>query len=84
MCRYLTRLIPNTASKTSVAKAAGSQGKITTLDGLRGLACLFVLHEHWTTAVSHSISSSQARYVQNGSTPLNQQLAGAPVDHPGW
>jgi peptidoglycan/LPS O-acetylase OafA/YrhL len=51
MRRWLSRLIPNYAVATSATKARASHGKISALDGLRGLACLFVLHEHWTNAL---------------------------------
>jgi peptidoglycan/LPS O-acetylase OafA/YrhL len=41
---------PFTTSAAS-SKGAVSLDKITVLDGLRGVACLIVFHEHWTTAI---------------------------------
>ena len=47
------------------AKSAGS-AKISTLDGLRGLACLMVMHMHWAFAVTDS--------NENGSAETNSRV----------
>ncbi|KIW26265.1 uncharacterized protein PV07_09377 [Cladophialophora immunda] len=51
--RLLLWLTPSFASKSKSAKTSTSTSsdKISALDGLRGIACLIVLHEHWTCAV---------------------------------
>ncbi|EXJ71141.1 uncharacterized protein A1O5_06135 [Cladophialophora psammophila CBS 110553] len=51
--RVLLWLTPSFASRTKSTKTSPttSPDKISALDGLRGIACLIVLHEHWTCAV---------------------------------
>ncbi|OAL30274.1 hypothetical protein AYO20_08848 [Fonsecaea nubica] len=51
--RLLLWLTPSFASRSKSVKASTSTpaDKISALDGLRGIACLIVLHEHWTCAV---------------------------------
>ncbi|KIX97768.1 uncharacterized protein Z520_06546 [Fonsecaea multimorphosa CBS 102226] len=51
--RFLLWLTPSFASKSASVKSSTSNlpDKISALDGLRGIACLIVLHEHWTCAV---------------------------------
>ncbi|OAP54913.1 hypothetical protein AYL99_10613 [Fonsecaea erecta] len=51
--RLLLWLTPSFASRARAAKTStsSSSDKISALDGLRGIACLIVLHEHWTCAV---------------------------------
>ena len=49
--RFLRWLIPSPFSNSTFSKPYASSDNIAVLDGLRGIACLFVLHEHWTCAV---------------------------------
>ena len=49
--RFLLWLLPSPLTTSVARNAAAPSDKIAALDGLRGLACLIVLHEHWTCAV---------------------------------
>ena len=49
--KCLLWLIPSPFLRSTNSKTSTSSDKIAALDGLRGIACLVVLHEHWTCAI---------------------------------
>ncbi|KAJ9606241.1 hypothetical protein H2200_009202 [Cladophialophora chaetospira] len=49
--KLLLWLTPSPFTRPTAQEPAASSNKIAILDGLRGIACLIVLHEHWTCAI---------------------------------